>query len=337
MDIEKLRNIAKKFVASRKGILAADASNNTMNKRLAAIGVEQTEEMRRQYRQLLFTTPGIEKYISGVILYDETIRQKTDEGISMPSLLASKGIMPGIKVDEGLVQNPQSPNEQITTGLQGLAERLLEYKKLGAVFTKWRATYIIADGLPTKEDITLDAWILGQYAKISQDVDMVPIVEPEVLMDGNHTITRCKEVTIAVQKQLFAELKVRGVYMPGVILKTNMVLAGKDSFTKISPEEVADHTLSALQETVPSDIGGVVFLSGGQSPKQATENLQYISSRSKYPWQMTFSYSRALQEPVLESWLGKLENMPRAQEIFLHRLHMNSLAREGQYTEELDR
>lgn len=333
--MQNLSEVAKKLVADNKGILAADASNSTMNKRLEAIGVEQNPEMRRQYRQMLFSTKGIEQYVSGVILYDETIRQHDDSGMPLREILENKGIMPGIKVDQGLVENPESPEEQVTAGLQKLEERLSMYRDMGATFDKWRATYTIeGQELPTKEDINLDAWILAQYAKVSQESGLVPMIEPEVLMSGSHTIARCAEVTKAVQARVFSELKSVGVSFPGAILKTNMVLPGSESQEKATSEEVAEHTLAVLRENVPEDIGGVVFLSGGQAPREATENLQAIVAKGGFPWPITFSYSRALQEPVMAAWSGERANVEEAQRIFLHRLKMNSLAREGKYTRE---
>lgn len=329
-----IKSIAQKLVASPKGILAADASNGTMNKRLKAAGLPEDEETRRRYRQLLFTTPGIEEYISGVILYDETIRQKTDEGILFIDVIKDKGIFPGIKVDEGLVDYK---NEKATTGLAQLPERLIEYREMGAVFTKWRAVTMIDEhkDLPTINAIKHNSDILSEYAKIVQSEGLVPIVEPEVLLQGVHNLEKSREVTEQVLQILFEELREEQVDLEAVILKSSMILPGSEAYQEHNPIQIGKATSDVLKRVVPTDVPGVVFLSGGQSPLEATENLNEVA-KFEHPWEITFSYSRALQEPVLEAWKGDDANREKAQNIFLHRLKMNSVAREGKYTKEME-
>lgn len=329
-----IRNIAQRLVVKPKGILAADASNKTMNKRLKAAGLPEEEETRRKYRQLLFTTPGIEDYISGVILYDETIRQKTDDGMLFTDLLKDKGILPGIKVDEGLVEYGK---EKATTGLSGLPGRLAEYKEMGALFTKWRAVTIIDEhkDLPTVDAIKHNSDILAEYAKIVQSEGLVPMVEPEVLLEGDHNIEKSSEVTELVLAELFEKLREEKVDLEAIILKSSMVLPGKSAYDQSNSEQIGNATSSVLKTTVPSEVPGVVFLSGGQKPLTATSNLNEVA-KIEHPWEITFSYSRALQEPVMDAWKGDDANIEKAQGIFLHRLRMNSRARLGEYTKEME-
>lgn len=337
MFANSIQKIAQDMMAPHKGLLAADASVGTMNKRLEAIGVEQDEEQRRRYRQLLFTTEGIEKYISGVILYDGTIRQQTDDGTPMSHLLERRGIIPGIKVDEGKIDMPYFPGEKFTQGLDGLGGRLKEYYEMGARFAKWRAVIPIGEDHPAAEAITANATSLALYAALCQENAMVPIVEPEVLLHGDHSIDRCDEVVRETMRIVFGELARYRVDPTGTILKTSMVLSGKDAPQRAAPEQVAHKTLDALLATVPRNIPGVVFLSGGQAPEEATSNLNAIAKISTdAPWPLTFSYSRALQEPVLTAWRGLDEHIEEAQRIFLHRCKMNAHARDGTYSPELE-
>ncbi|MEK7542666.1 MAG: class I fructose-bisphosphate aldolase [Patescibacteria group bacterium] len=331
-----LYQIAKQIVANKKGILAADESTNTANKRFAAVNVEQTEEMRRQYRQLLFSTPGIEQFLSGVILFNETIRQKTDNGMPFAKLLQGKNIIPGIKADQGTIDFENHPGEKIAQGLVGLAERLQEYYAMGARFTKWRAVLAIDQGIPTEDAIKENARILAEYAAISQTEDFVPIVEPEVLLDGDHSIKKAEEVTINTLKTVFDALQKRGVDLQGLILKSSMVLSGKECAEQADAKQVAEATIRALKNSVPVEVAGVVFLSGGQSPQQATENLNEIIKLGPQPWPLTFSFSRALQEPVLKTWRGAKANVEAAQQAFLKRLRLNQAALSGSYTKEME-
>lgn len=328
IDKHKLTAITAKLMHHKKGILAADESNNSCNKRFQEIGIEESEEKRREYRELLLTTSSIEEYVSGVILYDETIRQMTDEGELFRDILKNKNILVGIKVDEGLSPFGEK-GETITEGLDGLSDRLADYKEMGAVFTKWRAAFRVGEGLPTDKAVRANSEILAEYAHLVQEMGMVPIVEPEVLLDGSHTIETAEEVTSHVLKILFEELINKDVYLGGLILKTSMVVAGKDAGAQASHEMVAEKTARVLRACVPPHVGGVVFLSGGQSPDYALHNLHYISEIGPYPWPVTFSFSRALQAPALEKWAGKKENTQEAQELFKQRLYRNSLARQG--------
>lgn len=354
MDISLLEETTKSLLAPGKGILAADESSGTADKRFDALGIPKSEEMRRKWRELLFTTPGIEAGLSGVILHDETIRQKSSDGIPsrgepvepFPELLLKLGIVPGIKVDKGLVNFKDSDEEKISQGLEDLPERLPEYFALGARFTKWRAVIKIGDGstsspqiaIPTAECIEANADILAQYAAISQEAGFVPIVEPEVLIDGNHTLLKSEEVLTKTLTALFSALQKYEIHLPGVILKSSMALPGKESGIKAKPNEVAEATLRAFKASVPKELSGIVFLSGGQSPTEATKNLNEIVQLSRQnagecPWRLTFSYSRALQEPVMQAWMGKDENKKRAQEIFAIRVKETALASEGKYNE----
>lgn len=318
-----------KLLNSSKGILAADESTHTMEKRMATINVSATPEINRKYRQMLFSTPGIEEHISGIILFDETVRQKTDGGISMCDFLTQKGIVPGIKVDEGL-EAFNGGEEEITKGLEGLSERLKEYSGLGLKFTKWRAAFLISDIYPSDALLEEDLNRMVEFAKVSQENGFVPIVEPEVLLKGNHTTTRCEEITTKVLRLLFEKLKNGNVDLKNLLLKVNMVLPGKDSTVKAEPLEVASATLRTLKNSVPPEVPGIVFLSGGQTPDEATMNLNEIVKLKKdAPWQLSFSFSRALQEEALKTWVGKDENIGAAQEIFLKRAELVSKARQG--------
>lgn len=320
-----LSSIARQLVAPGKGILAADESTASADKRLKLYGIEPSEEMRRKFRDLFLATPGCEQYLSGVILYSETLDQKADDGTPFPELLASRGIIPGIKVDEGTEPFPDSKDELITKGLIGLPERLQNFRSTyGTGFTKWRAVITInGDTLPTSTAIVENAKRLAQYARDVQEAGMVPILEPEVLLEGNHSRMRAKEVLIQAVETLMAALQDNAVDFSGVILKTAMAVSGNKSGKEDSPEEVAESTVDALIETVPSSVPGIVFLSGGQTPDQATENLRAICAKAQEvhaPWPLTYSYARALQEEALAIWAGKDENIPAAREAYLARL-----------------
>lgn len=321
-----LHTTALSLLAPRKGILAADESESTMKKRFAPIGLEASPENDRRYRDLLFTAPGIEQLLSGVILYDETIHQNALSGTPFPTVLAERGIVPGIKVDTGIVLMEGSEREEVSTGFDGLHDRLHSYYDLGARFTKWRSVIHIGDGLPTEQAIHENAVILAKYAKLVQMHDMVPMVEPEVLFDGAHTLTRSGEVLRATLDALFKELAIQEVDLPALILKTSMALPGKDSGTALEPTAIAQETVSSLRAAVPPDVAGVVFLSGGQSSEQAIENLAAITARGPHPWPVTFSYSRAIEEPVLAVWRGADAYRSEAQETLLHTLEQVSRA-----------
>lgn len=335
MNTEELKKVAEALVAPGKGILAADESEGTIKKRFDTIGVESTEENHRLYRELLFTTPGVEEYISGVIMFDETLHQEV-QGKPFAKILAEKGIIPGIKVDKGTKNMAGFLGEKITEGLDGLRERFEEYKNLGAKFSKWRAVIMIGETVPTQVCIDSNAESLAYFAALSQEADLVPIVEPEVLMDGAHDIKRCEEVTYMTLKSVFNALSRHKIFIPGVLLKPNMILPGKDN-EKATPEQIADSTLRIFKEVVPVDLPGVVFLSGGQSPEEATLNLNALNSKGEGPWQLSFSFGRALQEPVLKVWTGNNANKEVAQKAFYHRAKMNSLARSGKYTTEIEK
>jgi fructose-bisphosphate aldolase class I len=331
MNQHELASIAQAIVAKYKGILAADESTGTIAKRFGSIHVESTEELRRQYRELLFTTPGSNEYISGVILYDETIRQKTSAGVPFPAYLAQHGILPGIKVDAGAKPLAGHPGETITEGLDGLRERLAAYHGLGARFAKWRAVIDIGAGIPTQYAIDANAAALARYAGLCQEAGLVPIVEPEVLMDGGHTIERCEEVTDAVLEGVFAELFAAGIFLEGMILKPNMVVPGKKSGQKTAPERVAEATLRCLRRHVPSAVPGIAFLSGGQGPVEATLHLSLLNALGNAPWRLTFSYGRALQEDALAAWGGKAASVGAAQRAHFKRAKLNGLAAAGGY------
>jgi len=315
-----LEFIAKALVAPGKGILAADESLPTIEKRFKPIGIESTEANRRAYRELLFTTPGIEEFISGIIMFDETLRQQ---------ILTNKAIIPGIKVDQGTEELPNHPGEKITKGIKGLGERLKEYQALGAKFSKWRAVFTIGQATPSVECLEKNSLLLAEFAAVSQAEGFVPIVEPEVLMDGNHGIDRCSEVTKAVLKFVFIKLKEKGVQLTGLLLKPNMVLPGEKFLNKAGPVEVAQKTLEIMKECVPPEVPGIVFLSGGQSPEETTDNLREMNRIGGVPWQLSFSFGRALQDPVLRAWQGRPENKKTAQEAFFNRAKINSEARYG--------
>lgn len=331
-----LSEIALALVAPGKGILAADESTGTIKKRFDKIGVESTEDSRRAYRELLFTAPGVGRFISGVILYDETIRQRGIGGETLVATLGRQGVIPGIKVDMGTEALPGSPEEKITKGLEGLTKRLEEYNGLGAKFAKWRAVIAIGDGMPTDECIAKNAEILAAYAKMCQESGIVPIVEPEVLMDGSHTIERCFDVTRNVLKKVFAELQKQNVDLSGMLLKPNMVIAGADCPAPAEPRQVAEMTLRCFGEAVPATLPGIVFLSGGQSEREACENLNAINAEGIQPWKLSFSYGRALQASALAAWQGKTENVPVAQKAFLHRAELASAACLGKYRPEME-
>lgn len=336
MMFTNLENTAHALVSKGKGILAADESDGTIKKRFATIQLESTVENRRAYRELLFTTVGIEEYISGIILFDETIRQNTHHGLPFTDLLAQKGIIPGIKVDLGTVPLAGSPNETVTEGLDGLRQRLERYRELGAKFAKWRAVIVIGENRPSLNCIHTNAHALARYAALCQEVGLVPIVEPEVLMDGSHDMETCASVTETTLTKVFAELNAQNVHLEGMLLKPNMVLPGQDAPKQATVQEVAAATLRTLRRSVPAAVPGIVFLSGGQSPEQATAHLNAMNQLSHHPWQLSFSYGRALQEPVLNSWQGEANNVATAQQSFYHRARCNSLARFGDYSSEIE-
>ncbi len=337
-DATSLAQLAKQLVAPGKGIIAADESAATCKKRFDAVGVECTEETRRQYRQLILTAPGIEEYVSGVILYDETIRQKSDEGTPFADVLAKRGILPGIKVDKGTVELALHAGEKSTEGLDGLRDRLKEYVALGAKFAKWRAVIAIGENLPSEACVSANAHALARYAALCQEAGIVPIIEPEVLIDGDHTIEQCYEVTETLLEEVFEELAHQGVATNCTILKTSMVIAGTSAAKQSSPQEVADATTRVLNAVVPKDLAGVVFLSGGQGDEQATENLEAMNVLGKEPWPLTFSYSRAIQNPVLKLWAADTKNnVAAAQAALLFRCKMDSLAARGMYSEEMEK
>ena len=337
MSANEIETNAQKMVAAGRGILAADESDGTIKKRFDAINVPSTEENRRTYREMLFTTKGIEEFISGVILFDETLRQSAHDGTSFAELLSGLGIVPGIKVDQGAKPLAGAPGETVTEGLDGLRGRLEEYYGLGAWFTKWRGVINIGDGLPTDYAIHTNAHALARYAALSQEASLVPIVEPEILMDGDHTIERCYKVTEATLIAVFEELEKQRVHLPGMVLKPNMILSGKDCPAQAGPEEVAGQTVRCLKACVPEAVPGIAFLSGGQSDEVATANLNAMNAMGSHPWELSFSYGRALQSPALKGWGGVAANMPEAQKLFYHRCKCNGAARSGSYTEEMEK
>ena len=338
MSNDDLAATAHALVAPGKGILAADESHSTIAKRFEAVGVGNTEENRRLYRQMLFTTKGIAEFISGVILFDETIRQMADDGASLAEVLSRQGIVPGIKVDKGSKALAGAPGEQVTEGLDGLRERLAEYKSLGARFAKWRAVVTIGPGLPTAYGIDVNAHALARYAALCQEAGLMPIVEPEVLMDGDHTIERCLEVTEATLHATFDALLAQRVLLEGMLLKPNMVLSGQSCPRQAGVEEVAAATMRCLRRAVPAAVPGIVFLSGGQSDELATAHLNALNAMpGPHPWQLSFSYGRALQAPAQKAWKGDPDKLAAGQRAFYHRARMNSAARQGRYTAELER
>lgn len=332
----ELRETAKALVAPRKGILAADESIGTIGKRFAKLGIPSTAETHRMYRDMLFTTPGIEEFISGVILFDETIRQESLGGTLFPKLLAERGIIPGIKVDTGTTDMALHPAEKVTQGLDGLRERLAEYRSMGAQFTKWRAVITIGPGIPTQACVAANAHDLARYAALAQEAGLVPIVEPEVLMDGDHDQEQCEVVTARVLGSVFKELARQGILLEGMLLKPSMVISGKACVRQAGVEEVAEATLRTLRRTVPAAVPGIVFLSGGQSSEVATAHLNAMNKMGPHPWELSYSYGRALQEPALTIWHGDEANVAAAQKAFHHRGMCNSAARVGAYTAEME-
>jgi fructose-bisphosphate aldolase, class I len=329
-----LETIAKALVAEGKGILAADESEGTIKKRFDSIDVESTEENRRAYRELLFTTEGAEEFISGVIMFDETIRQSTSDGTPFPQLLESKGIIPGIKVDKGAKPLALAEGETVTEGLDGLRERLAEYYELGARFTKWRAVISIGDGLPSDYCVWVNAHALARFAALSQEAGLVPIVEPEVLMDGDHSIEESYRVTDRTLQALYTELFDQRVKREASLLKTNMVVSGYDAPEQADVDTVAEMTIKCLSNTVPAAVPGVVFLSGGMSDEDATARLNALNQRGPHPWELSFSYGRALQAPALKAWGGDFNNVEDAQKAYYRRAKFNSAARSGSYAPE---
>jgi fructose-bisphosphate aldolase class I len=333
---DRLEETALAMVAPGKGILAADESTPTIGKRFAGIKVESTEEARRSYRELLFTTPGAEEFISGVILFDETLRQKSSGGVPFPELLASKGIVPGIKVDKGAKPLALAEGEKITEGLDGLRERLAEYRDLGARFAKWRAVITIGDCIPSEYCIECNANALARYAALCQESGLVPIVEPEVLMDGDHTIERCERVTERSLKAVFGALNLQRVQLEGIVLKPNMVLSGNLCSFQAGVKAVAEATVRCFLRYVPAAVPGIAFLSGGQTDVEATEHLNAMNAMGSFPWELSFSYGRALQAPVLKAWKGRARNIGAAQQAFYHRARCNGAARTGSYSESME-
>ncbi|HXC02232.1 MAG TPA: class I fructose-bisphosphate aldolase [Opitutaceae bacterium] len=336
MNETTLESTAQALLAPGKGILAADESFPTIGKRFKEFNIPSTEENRRAYREMLFTTPGLGEFISGVILFDETMRQKIGSA-SMPEALARQGIIPGIKVDDGTMNLPGFPGEKITQGLDGLRERLAEYRELGARFTKWRAVIAIGERLPTTACLEANAHAHALFAALCQEAGLVPIVEPEVLMDGNHTLARCEEVTTATLKAVFAALFDHRVVLEQMLLKSGMVLSGKDCPQQADASEVADATLRCFRRTVPAAVPGIVFLSGGQSAVAATERLNAIGQAGGAPWKLTFSYGRALQDDALKTWKGAPANVAAAQAALHHRAKCNGLAAQGKYSAQAER
>jgi fructose-bisphosphate aldolase class I len=332
-----LQRTARALVAEGKGILAADESDGTIKKRFDSIGIASTEDNRRAYREMLFTTEGAEDFISGVILFDETIRQRASDGTPFPKLLEGRGIIPGIKVDKGAKPLAKAPGETITEGLDGLRGRLEEYRGLGARFAKWRATYSIGEHTPSRYAVWTNAHALARYAALCQDAGLVPIVEPEVLMDGRHTIEQSYEVTSHVLHAVYTELRDQRVDVSGTLLKPNMVLSGYDCPVQADHEQVADLTMKCFYKHVPAAVPGIVFLSGGQSDEDATANLNAINARGPHPWQISFSYGRALQAPALKAWGGKAANVQAGQRAYYHRARMNGAARAGSYSPKMER
>lgn len=328
---------AKKMVAAGRGLIAADESTASCEKRFTAVGVPCTEETRRAYRGLIVEAPGLEEYVSGIIFYDETIRQSTKEGKRFSDVLIEKGMLPGIKVDTGAKDFALHAGEKITEGLDGLRERLAEYKTFGAVFAKWRAVIAIGEGIPSDACIDANAEAMARYAALCQEADIVPIVEPEVLIDGDHSLEQCYVATSAIIKKLFEKMAEEGVMLEGAILKASMVIAGTKSAQQSSVQEVAEATVRCLKENVPANLAGVVFLSGGQGDEQATAHLDAMNKTGGLPWPLTFSYSRAIQNPVLKIWAADMNaNTEKAQAALLFRAKMNSLAALGQYSSEME-
>jgi fructose-bisphosphate aldolase class I len=336
MASTELEHTAKALVAEGKGFLAADECDGTIKKRFDSIGAESTEENRRAYRDLLFTTAGVEEFISGVILFDETIRQSSADATPFPKLLERRGIIPGIKVDKGAKPLANANRETVTEGLDGLRDRLNEYRELGARFTKWRAVISIGEGIPSEYCVWVNAHALARFAALSQEAGLVPIVEPEVLMDGEHTIERSFEVTSRTLHAVFTELRDQRVEPEGMLLKPNMVLSGYESSQQAGHDEVAEWTIRCLRRHVPAAVPGIVFLSGGQSDEDATANLNAMNALGPHPWELSFSYGRALQAPALKAWRGEAENLEEAQKAFYRRAKFNGAARSGSYAPEME-
>ncbi|HEX3396982.1 MAG TPA: class I fructose-bisphosphate aldolase [Steroidobacteraceae bacterium] len=336
MNIGDLNAIARGMAAKNRGILAADESTSTIKKRFDTIRLESTEENRRTYREMLFTAPGAKDYISGVIMYDETLRQKTKDGVPFPAYLAKAGMIPGIKVDLGAKALPGFPGETVTEGLDGLHERFAEYHKLGARFAKWRAVINIDSVIPSRYCIDANAECLARYAALAQEAGIVPIVEPEVLMDGAHPLERCEEVTNIVLDSVFTHLFAARIVLEGMILKPNMVIPGKKCADQATPERIAEATVRTLKRQVPAAVPGIAFLSGGQTPTDATLHLSLMHAVSPLPWPLTFSYGRALQEDALNAWGGKESGFANGQKAFAKRAKLNGLAAVGQYSAALE-
>jgi fructose-bisphosphate aldolase, class I len=337
MNTLELAATAHAMVDKHRGLLAADESTSTILRRFNVIKLESTEENRRAYREMLFTTPGASEYISGVILFDETIRQKTKDGVPFPEYIAKQGMVPGIKVDLGAKPLAGFAGETITEGLDGLRDRFAEYRKLGARFAKWRAVIDIGSGIPTQYAIDANAEALARYAALAQEAGIVPIVEPEVLMDGDHPIERCEEVTSAVLQTVFDHLFAARINLEGMVLKPNMVIAGKKSAKQATPEQVAEATLRTLKRHVPTAVPGIAFLSGGQSPSEATHHLSLMNAAGPLPWALTFSYGRALQDTALKAWGGKASGFESGQKEFGLRARLNGLAAGGTYKPNMEK
>ena len=337
VNVQELEKTARALVPEGKGILAADESFGTIGKRFEAVGIETSEDSRRDYRELLFTTPGIGDYLAGVILFDETIRQEASDGRLLSKVLEDQGVIPGIKVDGGAKEMALSPGEKLTEGLDGLGGRLDEYKEMGARFAKWRSVITIGEGIPTENCIDANAFVLARYAAICQEHDIVPIVEPEVLIDGDHSIQQCEDVTVRTLRATFARIFEAGVHLKGMLLKPNMVITGKDAAEQAGVEEVARRTVETLLRCVPAAVPGIVFLSGGQNDRQATAHLNAMNRLyDNLPWELSFSYARALQDLPMKTWKGDAGNVEEAQKAFYHRLKMNGAARSGGYSEEME-
>lgn len=336
IDADEVVQTARTLVSEGRGILAADESTGTLSKRFQALGIDTAADSRRDYRQMLLTTPGLGDHISGVILYDETIRQNTSTGTPFTQVLRDQGIVPGIKVDTGTKPLAGHPGEEVTSGLEGLRDRLAEYREFGARFAKWRAVIRIGDGLPSEACLDANAHAMARYAAVAQEYGIVPIVEPEVLMNGDHGIAEDEAVTEAIVKRTFDQCYRQGVRFEGMLLKVNMVLPGKGSSESPTPEEVAGATLRVMRRTVPAALPGIVFLSGGQSALDSTVHLNAMNQMGPHPWRLSFSYARALQGPAMETWAGNPDNVERAQRIFAHRARCNGAASTGTYKPEME-
>ncbi len=330
MPVQQLQNTVRELLAGGKGLLAADESTGTITKRFEAVGAESTEDNRRAFRELMFTAPDVDQWLGGVILYDETIRQSTSDGTGMPAQLVQRGIVPGIKVDRGAKPLALHDGEKVTEGLDGLRERFEEYRELGARFAKWRAVVELGEGLPTEAALVANGHAMARYAALAQEAGLVPIVEPEAIMDGTQSIDRSAEVSEAMLRELFTQIAGQGVHLEGLLVKTNMVVSGYQGAQQAGPEEVADRTVEILRRTVPSAVGGIVFLSGGQTDDQATQNLDAIARRGPHPWPVSFSYARALQGAAMQAWGGKPANAAEAQQIFRERVRLTAAANRGE-------